>query len=133
MLTIKKYRQRKLHVLGEGRDITTIEVLRMVRDGVKFRIIDQETEADITLTVLNKMIAPYNPWNMKQIATFLRANADEIFNEEDEASLANGKTPVKKLYAYLNSHGTIKYFPTERKREGYTRAPKEHDRELILD
>jgi len=54
---IKKYPNRRLYDTEESQYITLAEVRKLVVDGVEFRVLDQQTQADITNAILLQVIA----------------------------------------------------------------------------
>jgi polyhydroxyalkanoate synthesis repressor PhaR len=54
---IKKYPNRRLYDTEESRYITLAEVRKLVVDGVEFRVLDQQTQADLTNAILLQVIA----------------------------------------------------------------------------
>lgn len=53
---IKKYPNRRLYDTAVSAYITLEDIRRLVREGVKFRIIDAKTEEDITRSILMQVI-----------------------------------------------------------------------------
>jgi polyhydroxyalkanoate synthesis repressor PhaR len=53
---IKKYPNRRLYDTAVSAYITLEDIRRLVREGVKFRIVDAKTEEDITRSILMQVI-----------------------------------------------------------------------------
>lgn len=53
---IKRYQNRKLYDVEQSRYVTTDDLARMIREGQTVRVMDHETEDDITSTVLTNVL-----------------------------------------------------------------------------
>lgn len=56
MTVIKRYQNRKLYDVEQSRYVTTDDLARMIREGQTVRVIDHETEEDITSLVLTNVL-----------------------------------------------------------------------------
>ena len=54
---IKKYPNRRLYDTEESQYITLADVRKLVIEGVEFQVLDQQTQADITNSILLQVIA----------------------------------------------------------------------------
>lgn len=57
MITIKRYRNRRLYHTGQKTFIVLPDLERMVRQGERFRVIDTATGKDITLSMLTAVLS----------------------------------------------------------------------------
>jgi polyhydroxyalkanoate synthesis repressor PhaR len=56
MTVIKRYQNRKLYDVEQSRYVTTDDLARMIREGQTVRVIDHETDDDITPLVLTNVL-----------------------------------------------------------------------------
>lgn len=56
---IKKYPNRRLYDTEESQYITLADVRKLVVDGIEFKVLDQQTQADITNSILLQVIAEH--------------------------------------------------------------------------
>jgi polyhydroxyalkanoate synthesis repressor PhaR len=57
MITIKRYRNRRLYHTGDKAFIVLADLERMVKHGERFRVIDQATGNDITVSMLTAVLS----------------------------------------------------------------------------
>jgi polyhydroxyalkanoate synthesis repressor PhaR len=89
---IKKYPNRRLYDTEESRYITLAEVKDLVMNAVAFRVVDSQTEADITRAILLQIImeqeAGGNPlFTAAMLERFIRFYAQEAFTTFLDQSL----------------------------------------------
>lgn len=56
---IKKYPNRRLYDTEESQYITLADVRKLVVDGIEFKVLDQQSQADITNSILLQVIAEH--------------------------------------------------------------------------
>jgi len=56
---IKKYPNRRLYDTEESQYITLAEIRKLVVDGVEFKVLDQQSQADLTNSILLQVIAEH--------------------------------------------------------------------------
>jgi len=57
MITIKRYRNRRLYHTGEKSFLVLADLEQMVKRGERFRVVDQATGNDITLSILTAVLS----------------------------------------------------------------------------
>ena len=85
MVTIKKYSNRRLYNTETSSYITQEDVVILIKQGKKFKIIDAETKNDITSSILTQVILERENSGMNLIPEdFLKQII--LFNENNKAS-----------------------------------------------
>ena len=72
---IKRYKNRRLYDISESRTIKLEDVARLVKENVSFKIIDNKTGKDVTISVLSRILS--ETWNedkknLKQTTKLIR-------------------------------------------------------------
>lgn len=72
---IKRYKNRRLYDTEEKKTIKLEDLAELVKKGVDFKIIDSQTEKDVTLSVLTKVLSESiteNKKDLKQTSNLIR-------------------------------------------------------------
>jgi polyhydroxyalkanoate synthesis repressor PhaR len=123
---IKKYPNRRLYDAVESRYITLQDLRRLVVDRIDFRVVEKNTQRDLTSSVLLQVIANHERGSesilgkdflLQLIRSYGDSMASRVRNYLDESlSLFVGQEPVGQQQAVSYGHGL--YDPGTRPRAG---------------
>ena len=91
---IKKYANRKLYDTKEKKYVNLSEISRLIREGIKLKVVDNQTKEDITSLVLAQIIVEQEKTKKSMLPSFfsplklLEKGGEEMFNLTKKMLLA---------------------------------------------